>query len=207
MLLRNGSMFRKLTIVAALGMAVSSFAQVPTSPLPMFTRPVEACIIPAAQYHGVNHNILWAILKVESNFKPATVAKNSNGTSDYGMGGMNTIHMPNLAKFGITPNNISDPCISTYVTAWHLRKEMARHGNTWFGIAAYHSATPYYNNRYQILLKNALITAGVLQGQIQPVPPLKNTQASAKIGNTNLKAGNQTLASNAQNSAMSIALD
>lgn len=200
-------MFRKLTYLTAISMGAGAFAQVPTSPLPMFTRPVEACIIPAAQYHGVNHNILWAILKVESNFKPGTVAKNTNGTSDYGMGGMNTIHMPKLAKFGITPDTISDPCISTYVTAWHLRKEMARHGNTWFGIAAYHSATPYYNARYQILLKNALIKAGVLQGQIQPVPPLKNTQPTTKSGNSVLKAGNQSLASNAQSSTMNIALD
>lgn len=200
-------MFRKLSLCAMFGMALNATAQVPTSPIPMFTRPVEACIIPAAQYHGVNHNILWAILKVESNFKPATVAKNSNGTSDYGMGGMNTIHMPKLAKFGVTPETISDPCVSTYVTAWHLRKEMARHGNTWYGIAAYHSATPYYNTRYQIMLKNALVRAGVLQGQMMAVPPLKNNQTVSSVGNTNAKAAKQMPTTIANNSAMSIALD
>ena len=200
-------MFRKLSFCAMFGMAVSAAAQVPTTPIPMFTRPVEACIIPAAQYHGVNHNILWAILKVESNFKPGTVAKNSNGTSDYGMGGMNTIHMPKLAKYGVTSETISDPCVSTYVTAWHLRKEMARHGNTWYGIAAYHSATPYYNTRYQIMLKNALIRAGVLQGQIMAVPALKVNQARSTVGNTNAEAAKQKPATIAHNSSMNIDLD
>ena len=196
-------MVRKTLIVAVGIVATNAFAQKPP-PAPMFTRAVEACVIPAAQYHKVNHNILWAILKVESNFRPATVAKNTNGTSDYGMGGMNTIHMPKLAKFGITPTNISDPCISTYVTAWHLSKEMARYGNNWYGIAAYHSATPYFNNRYQILLKNALIDAGVLQGQKQAVPALRptavNNPTSAKPANNS----NTTVASNAHNSPMTV---
>lgn len=193
-------MFRKAILVVTLGMSTGAFAQVPASPTPMFTRPVEACIIPAAQYHRVNHNILWAILKVESNFKPATVTKNENGTNDYGMGGMNTIHMANLAKHGVTPTNIQDPCISTYVTAWHLSKEIARHGNTWYGVAAYHSATPYFNNRYQIMLQNALINAGVITGQIKAVPPLKPGQRQ----NTNTKSQNKTVASSAQNAPMNV---
>ncbi|RGE40442.1 lytic transglycosylase, catalytic [Comamonas testosteroni] len=200
-------MFRKLSLSAMLAMATTAAAQAPTAPTTMFTRPVEACIIPAAQYHGVNHNILWAILKVESNFKPATVAKNENGTSDYGMGGMNTIHMPGLAKFGVTPATISDPCISTYVTAWHLRKQMAKHGNNWYGIATYHSATPYYNTRYQIMLKNALIRTGVLEGQLIPVPPLKKNTKSSTGVNKNAKVKNEMSTTIASNSKMNIDID
>ncbi|MEQ6436343.1 lytic transglycosylase domain-containing protein [Comamonas sp. w2-DMI] len=181
-------------------MSSGIYAQVPSSPIPMFTRPVEACIIPAAQYHHVNHNILWAILKVESNFKPNTVTKNENGTQDHGMGGMNTIHMASLAKHGITPSNIQDPCISTYVTAWHLSKVIAKHGNTWYGVAAYHSATPYFNNRYQVMLQNALIKAGVLTGKIKPVPPLKPGQLENSIP----KAQNKMQAANAYNSSMNV---
>lgn len=163
----------------------------------MFSGPVKGCIIPASQYHKVNHNILWAILKVESNFKPKTVTSNTNGTQDHGMGGMNTIHMPVLAKHGVTPENIQDPCISTYVTAWHLSKEIAKHGNTWFGIAAYHSTTPYFNNRYQIMLQNALIGAGVLNGPKRAVPPLKVSAAAggrneaAHPGKTNAMRANE----------------
>jgi hypothetical protein len=41
-----------------------------------------------------------------------------------------------------------------------------------FGIATYHSTMPYYNYRYQILLSNALVKAGVIQGIARPVPPL-----------------------------------
>lgn len=163
-----------LLLVSAPNLAMAS-----KSAAPMFTRSVEACVIPAANYHKVNHYVLWAILKVESNFKPATVTKNSNGTQDHGMGGMNTIHMPTLSKHGVNEENIKDPCISTYVTAWHLSKEIAKHGNTWFGVAAYHSVTPYFNNRYQIMLKNALIDAGVISDMKQPVPPLKRSSGQS----------------------------
>jgi hypothetical protein len=38
---------------------------------------------------------------------------------------------------------------------------MLRHGNTWFGVAAYHSATPVHNQRYQALLKQELMRSGV----------------------------------------------
>lgn len=143
------------------------------NPNSIFQGEMQRCIIPAAQYHGVNEHILWAILKVESNFKPSTVTTNDNGTNDFGMGGMNTINMPKLQKHGIGVKEIKDPCVSTYVAAWHLRSEMEKHGNTWYGIAAYHSATPYFNNRYQILLKNALKDAGVLAGKKEAVPPLR----------------------------------
>lgn len=140
-----------------------------------FTTPAEQCIVPASQEHGVNHDVLRAILKVESNLNPGAVGKNDNKTVDVGIGQMNSMHFGELAKYGIAPEHLKDACIGTYVAAWHLKKNMKAGGNTWEAIARYHSATPYFNQRYQILLKNELIRTGVLDGQIQRVPPLRIT--------------------------------
>ena len=165
---------KKITVagIAAFlgGLSLQVFADSKTEP---FTTPVERCILPAADYHGVNAHILRAILRVESRLNPETVSKNDNGSVDVGIGGMNSRNFKELAKFGIGPEHLRDGCIGTYVAAWHLKKGMAAKGNTWEAIARYHSSTPYFNKRYQILLYNDLVRSNVIAGVIQPVPPLR----------------------------------
>lgn len=138
-----------------------------------FTREVERCILPAATYHQVNAQILRAILVVESGLNPRAIGKNANGTFDIGLGQMNSMHFRELRQWGIAPEHLMDPCVSTYVAAWHLRRSMDQGGNTWAGIARYHSATPYFNQRYQALLFNELVKVGVLEGPPVRVPPLR----------------------------------
>lgn len=130
------------------------------------------CVAPAAEFHHVNGQVLAAILRVESRMKEQTITRNSNGSIDVGMGGMNSIHFRELGRFGIAPGHLLDGCIATYVSAWHLSKQMAKHGNTWFGIASYHSATPYYNWRYQVMLHNELVRLHAVSGSVVPVPGL-----------------------------------
>lgn len=137
---------------------------------------VERCIVDAANYHAVNPLMLRAIMMVESSMRPAVASGNSNGTVDFGMAGINSLHINEgmkLARFGIDKQNLKEPCIAAYVGGWHLSRMIAKYGNNWFGIAAYHSATPKYNERYQVLLHNALVRMGAYQGDILPVPPLK----------------------------------
>jgi soluble lytic murein transglycosylase-like protein len=117
--------------------------------------------MPAAQRHGVNPHILRAILQVESGMRPHVVSRNRNGSIDVGMAQINSIHFRELAQWGITPDRLLDPCVATHVAAWHLKRVMLRHGNTWFGVAAYHSATPIHNQRYQALLRQELVRTGV----------------------------------------------
>lgn len=152
-----------------------------TQNLSAFSTPVERCIVPAALYHRVNHFVLRALLKVESGLKPSAVGRNTNGTTDVGIGQMNSMHFKELAKYGVAPENLKDACVGTYVAAWHLRKGITKHGNTWFGIATYHSATPYFNTRYQILLNNELVKSRVVAGSILPVPPLKPAFKLSKL--------------------------
>jgi len=131
------------------------------------------CIEHAASFHGVNPSILQAILMVESNMNPLAINQNKNGTIDVGLGGLNSSHFTELAKFGIAPEQLLNDCVATYVTAWQLKKGINQFGNTWFGVAAYHSTTPYYNSRYQVLLFNQLVADKVLTGPKRLVPSLQ----------------------------------
>lgn len=118
---------------------------------------VDECIINASVYHRVNSDVLRAILGVESNMKSSVVRQNKNGTFDIGIGQINSVHLKELSKYNIGANELTDPCIGTFVSAWHLSKQYRKWGNTWFAVGAYHSQTPYYNQRYQWLVYNQLM--------------------------------------------------
>lgn len=137
------------------------------------------CIAPAAEFHKVNQWVLTGILKVESAFNAGAINRNQNGSTDVGIGQMNSIHFKELNRYGIAPNDLLDPCVGTYVAAWHLAKQMKAYGNTWFAIGAYHSATPYFNARYQALVYNALISMGVVSGSNLRVAPLNKGSTSS----------------------------
>lgn len=142
------------------------------------------CVVKAAERHSVNPWVLKAILKVESNFKPSAVTRNTNGTVDLGMAQINSIHLKELSKFGIAEGDLLNPCVSTYVAAWHLAKQHRRHGNTWFAVGAYHSATPCFNTRYVGLVWNTLIDWNVVQAERAVVRPLSACRAPGKATST-----------------------
>jgi soluble lytic murein transglycosylase-like protein len=144
----------------AQGMALG---QTKLNPQAATTAAAERCLLPAAQRHGVNPKILRAILWVESGMRADVVNYNRNGTMDVGMAQINSIHFPELAQWGITPQKLLDPCVATHVAAWHLKRSLLRHGNTWFGVAAYHSATPEHNLRYQELVRREMTRTGSLR--------------------------------------------
>ena len=128
----------------------------------IFSTPQERCILPASHYHQVNPLILRAILNLESSLNSNAVNTNSNGSVDLGIGQINSIHFAELDKWGVTPQKLMDACVSTYVAAWHLKRGITKHGNTWFGIAAYHSTTPKHNAKYQTLVFKELVRSGAI---------------------------------------------
>jgi hypothetical protein len=100
------------------------------------------CVDSAAAHHGVNSVVLRAIGWHESKLQPQAIGKNGNGTYDLGAFQINTIHLPSLAKYGVDRQALLDGCVSAYVGAWLMKGHVARHGNTWEAIGAYHSNTP-----------------------------------------------------------------
>lgn len=114
------------------------------------------CFDDAAQYHKVNPWILRAIAALESNFNPAAIGRNSNNTEDLGMFGTNTVHLPELARYGIGRNDLFDGCKSAYVASWRVAKMVQKYGNTWEAAGAYHSETPLYRDRYAARLRQLI---------------------------------------------------
>jgi soluble lytic murein transglycosylase-like protein len=165
------SRFLRLTAVALLWAGSFTGAMATTSS-PNGSKPLNKCIVGAAQYHGVNPYLLRAILVVESRLNPKAINVNMNGTRDLGVAQINTIHLPVLQNHGINESHLMDGCINTYVGAWLLRKQISRHGLNWFGIAAYHSVTPDKNFRYQVLVYNEMVRSGAIQNIAMVVPPI-----------------------------------
>jgi len=122
----------------------------------------QHCVGQAAAFHRVNADILHTIILVESDGRPHVVNRNSNGTLDIGMAQINSIHLPELSRYGIHSSHLFDECVAAFVAAWHYARQVRRLGNTWQAIGAYHSRTPHHNQRYQHLVINRLVRLGVL---------------------------------------------
>jgi soluble lytic murein transglycosylase-like protein len=106
------------------------------------------CFDEAASYQKVNPLILRAIAWQESHNRPSAVHKNANGSTDYGVMQINSVHLPVLAQYGISQGTLMEPCKNVYIAAWHLRQKMNKYGNTWAAVGAYHSETPTLRDEY-----------------------------------------------------------
>lgn len=102
--------------------------------------------VEAGRYYNVDPRLLWCVAKVESNMNPTAINKNTNGTYDIGLMQINTIHLPTLAKFGITKEKLLDPRTSASVGAWVMKGCIAKHGMTKNGITCYNGRIK--NNPY-----------------------------------------------------------
>ena len=59
---------------------------------------IQYCITQASEYYQVNPLILWGIARVESNFNPYALNRNSNGSYDVGIMQINSAWIPTLKK-------------------------------------------------------------------------------------------------------------
>lgn len=124
---------------------------------------IADCIDAAAAYHRVHPYVLRAIAYHESRMRPATVAKNDNGTVDIGLMGINSVHLAELGTFGIPADQLSDACTNAYVGAWYLRRKIDKYGYTWRAVAAYHSETPELGTNYAKHIQRILAGWGVMR--------------------------------------------
>ena len=114
------------------------------------------CFDDAAARHRVNPWVLKAIAFGESSFRPNVISKNTNNTIDVGATGTNSVHFPELRKYGIEPEDLLDPCKSIYVAAWLYRKKVEKYGNTWDAVGAYHSENSPNKERYIAKIQSIL---------------------------------------------------
>jgi hypothetical protein len=122
---------------------------------PAWYRPVTLqCIVQEAERQQLEVVKLAAVLKTEAG-RVGQFIRSSDGSYDIGPGGINTIHLPELARtFGIPQATVAqllgyDGCFNVAVSSWLLRKRTNEaKGDFWYGVGFYHSKTPQYTHRY-----------------------------------------------------------
>lgn len=114
------------------------------------------CSVVAAVKYDVPANIVLAVAEVE-NGKPGQYVQNTNGTYDVGPMQFNTDYLAELARYGITPEDVANTgCYPYELAAWRLRGHIRGDtGDVWTRAANYHSRTPKYNARYRVKLIRA----------------------------------------------------
>lgn len=110
--------------------------------------PASACWNEAAQKYRVNVYLLYAIAKTESNLNPRALHHNADGSDDIGLMQINSRWLPTLRKYGISAEQLLEPCTSINVGAWILAQNMQRLGNTWNAVGAYNARSPELRLRY-----------------------------------------------------------
>jgi soluble lytic murein transglycosylase-like protein len=106
------------------------------------------CFDDAATYQHVNANVLRALAWQESHNQPGAVHANKNGSVDYGVMQINSIHLSELSRYGVDKTTLLEPCNNVYIAAWQLRRQTLKYGDTWLAIGAYHSETPTLRDGY-----------------------------------------------------------
>lgn len=104
------------------------------------------CFDEAGAEYGINPQILRAIAKVESNFNPYAVNRNSNGTYDFGLMQINSSWASALGRQRW--NNLGDACYNAKTGAWILAQCISKYGYNWKAIGCYNSQTPSKRDVY-----------------------------------------------------------
>lgn len=102
-----------------------------------------ACWADAERLYGVSSHLLYAVARAESNLRADALNlthRARTGTYDIGLMQINSSHLPKLARLGISPSDLFDPCTNIMVGAWLLADSFARRGVSWDAVGAYNAA-------------------------------------------------------------------
>lgn len=115
---------------------------------------IATCLMLAAQNYNVPPAVMLGIMHVEGGRVGQAVGPNTNGTYDLGPMQINTMHLPQLARYWKVNTSTAmkmvkdDACINVNVAAWILRQRLNESGNLTLAIAHYHSKTPKFGYVY-----------------------------------------------------------
>ncbi len=128
---------RHLAAAGLLALAASPAAQA-SAPAAREAR-LDACFEQAGLRYGIAPQLLRAIAWVESAMDPRALNANRDGTHDIGLMQVNSRWLLRLARFGLRPQDLWDPCTNVHVGAWILAHAIRRWGYTWEAVGAYHA--------------------------------------------------------------------
>ena len=115
-----------------------------------------ACFDAAAAQYQVPSVLLKAISRVESAGNPNALNRNKDGSFDIGHMQINSRWLPKLSHFGISPEQLWDPCTNTLVGAWILAQNVHRIGYSWNAVGAYNAASSVKRDRYARKVSDAM---------------------------------------------------
>lgn len=109
----------------------------------------EACIVRAAAHYGAHPDIIRAVVRTEGG-KVGKIRYNKDGSFDMGPMQINSVHLPELAKYGITQTSLTnDECLNIHIGTYYLQKHIVTAPHFWNGVGRYYSKTPTKNVSYQ----------------------------------------------------------
>ena len=130
---------------------------------------LAACLFLAAQTYSIPPAVLVGIYQVEGGQVGQQVGPNQNGSYDLGPMQINTIWLPELAKYwGVSQSTAKawvrdDPCTNVGVSAWILRRNLNETDDLAQAIAHYHSRTPHYGSKYKTKVISSIARNGLLR--------------------------------------------
>ena len=142
--------------------------------------------------------MLRAIGWQESRLQPTALGRNANGSIDLGAFQINSVHLPELRRYGVDRAALADGCVSAEVAAWHYRRQVELHGPGWQAVGAYHSQAParaawYANQIAAILMRWNSLPGGALPFPVERTTaparapaPTRTAPASSPLANVSL---------------------
>lgn len=114
------------------------------------------CVRQASETFEIPPVVLAVIAMVEGGAS-GMESPNSNGSFDLGPLQINTIHLAEFERYGVTRAMLRDDvCVNVAAGAFLLRRHYNSTGDWGAAITRYHSATPKHAARYAGLAVNAL---------------------------------------------------
>lgn len=110
--------------------------------------PARACWQEAGSRYQIAPALLYAIARTESALNPTASHRNRDGSMDIGLMQINSVWLPDLAKYGISARDLWEPCTNIHVGAWVLAQKIKKHGMTWDAVGAYNATTPLKRTHY-----------------------------------------------------------
>jgi len=110
----------------------------------------------AGSHYNIPPLLLKNIAAIESAGNPNAIRLNDNGSKDYGLMQINSIHFRKLSQWGINEHNILNPQINIFVGSWLLSEHIKERGFNLQAIGNYHSKTQVYKERWLRRLTVAL---------------------------------------------------
>jgi len=132
----------------------------------------DYCFEEAGKQYGIAPELLWAISKEESGFKPHALNINRNGTYDYCHMQINSSWASKVGEN--TWASLADTCQCTKVGAWILSQCINDHGYTWEAVGCYHAKNMFKRVGYSWRIFDKLDKHGFL-----------STRSNWRIGHKN----------------------